>query len=80
MQSAELIPLDSLSIHGSHRLPSLFAVSSKAEERFYDFFGGTIRNENTRLAYYKAALRFSAWCGQHGLSLLEVQVRRGQFA
>ena len=35
--------------------------------RFVDFFAVTIRNPNTREAYYRAVSRFMDWCEQHGL-------------
>ena len=31
------------------------------------FFAATIRNKNTRLAYYRAACNFFAWLEQHGI-------------
>jgi integrase/recombinase XerD len=48
-------------------VPAVFLPSSKASERFYEFFTANIRNRNTRRAYYKAACRFSDWCEQKGL-------------
>jgi site-specific recombinase XerD len=33
-----------------------------AARRFLEFFAATIRNKNTREAYYRAACRFFAWC------------------
>ncbi len=33
--------------------------------RFLEFFAATIRNKNTRMAYYRAAERFFAWCDRH---------------
>ncbi|MGH7088412.1 MAG: hypothetical protein ACREFQ_05885, partial [Stellaceae bacterium] len=38
-----------------------------AARRFLEFFAATIRNRNTRLAYYHAVARFLAWCEQHRL-------------
>ncbi len=38
-----------------------------AARRFLEFFAATIRNKNTRLAYYHAAIRFFAWCDHHNL-------------
>ena len=33
-----------------------------AARRFLEFFAATIRNKNTRMAYYRAACQFFAWC------------------
>jgi integrase/recombinase XerD len=52
----------------------LFLPSEKGGQRFFDFFTGSIRNRNTRRAYYKAACRFSDWCEGRGLlDLAEVK-------
>ena len=62
----------SLDYSGERRtthLPSLFAVSSKAEERFWEFFAANIGNRNTRQAYYVAVCRFAGWCSGAGLEL-----------
>ena len=56
-QLAELAP----------RLPALFVTSPQARKGFIDFFTATIRNRNTRRAYFKAASRFSEWCKARGL-------------
>ena len=40
------------------RRPALFLAEPKAAERFWEFFTATIRNRNTRRAYYKAVCRF----------------------
>ena len=39
--------------------------------RFVDFFAVTIRNPNTREAYYRAVSRFLDWCEHRGLSRLD---------
>ena len=39
-------------------------AGDRAARRFLEFFA-TIRNRNTRSAYYTACMRFFAWCGQH---------------
>jgi len=41
-----------------------------ATRRFLEFFAATIRNRNTRLAYYRAVTRFLAWCEHHRLGQL----------
>src|ERR1700678_998584 len=43
------------------------AAGDKAARRFLEFFAATIRNKNTRMAYYRAAARFFAWCDHHKL-------------
>ena len=47
--------------------PAVFLPGAKAAERFFGYFTANIRNKNTRLAYYKAACRFSDWCEDRGL-------------
>ncbi|MCY4653382.1 MAG: phage integrase N-terminal SAM-like domain-containing protein, partial [Dehalococcoidia bacterium] len=52
------------------RLPLMVAVDERTAWRFVDFFAVTIRNPNTREAYYRAVCRFMDWCegrGLHGL-------------
>jgi site-specific recombinase XerD len=39
-------------------------AGDQAARRFLEFFAATIRNKNTRLAYYRAAVKFFAWCDQ----------------
>jgi hypothetical protein len=41
------------------------AAGDQAARRFLEFFAATIRNKNTRMAYYRACRRFFAWCDQH---------------
>jgi site-specific recombinase XerD len=41
------------------------AAGDRAARRFLEFFAATIRNKNTRMAYYRACCRFFAWCDQH---------------
>src|SRR5271167_2509181 len=41
------------------------AAGDQAARRFLEFFAATIRNKNTRMAYYRAAVRFFAWCDHH---------------
>ena len=53
--------------------PGLFAETDQAQRRFWEFFGGSIRNRNTRLAYVTAAYRFADWCEAGGLTLSTVQ-------
>jgi site-specific recombinase XerD len=49
-------------------VPVLIAdAGDQAVRRFLEFFAATIRNKNTRMAYYRAVLRFFAWCDHHQL-------------
>ena len=44
-------------------MPVLIARNGEnAARRFLEFFAATIRNKNTRAAYYLAVNRFFAWC------------------
>ena len=52
--------------------PSLFATSERCERRFWEFFGATIRNRNTRQAYLNAVYRFADWCEWHRIDLEDV--------
>ena len=40
-------------------------AGDRAARRFLEFFAATILNKNTRMAYYRAAARFFAWCDHH---------------
>src|SRR3984893_12537445 len=44
------------------RLPML---GDHAGRRFLEFFAATIRNKNTRMAYYRAACHFFSWVVNH---------------
>jgi transposase len=37
-------------------------AGDQAARRFLEFFAATIRNKNTRMAYYRAVCDFFAWC------------------
>ncbi|MGH7079990.1 MAG: tyrosine-type recombinase/integrase [Acetobacteraceae bacterium] len=45
-------------------------AGDQAARRFLEFFAATIRNKNTRLAYYRAACSFFAWCERHRIGEL----------
>ena len=54
------------------RLPPMIAsADDRTAWRFVDFFAVTIRNPNTREAYYRAVSRFMGWCEQRGLHRLD---------
>ena len=56
-------------------LPALvLGAGPKTAWRFIDFFTSTIRNPNTRKAYYRAVSRFLDWCHGQGIGELD-QVR-----
>src|SRR6185312_3011156 len=42
-----------------------------AARRFLEFFAATIRNRNTRMAYYRAVRHFFAWSEHHQLGQLD---------
>ena len=40
-------------------------AGDQAARRFLEFFAATIRNKNTRMAYYRAVCDFFSWCDRH---------------
>src|ERR1700712_2842270 len=47
-------------------VPAIIAdAGDQAARRFLEFFAATIRNKNTRMAYYRAVCRFFAWCDEY---------------
>jgi hypothetical protein len=40
-------------------------AGNQAARRFLEFFAATIRNKNTRMAYYRAVCDIFAWCDRH---------------
>jgi site-specific recombinase XerD len=40
-------------------------AGDQAARRFLEFFAATIRNKNTRMAYYRAVCDFFVWCDRH---------------
>lgn len=48
--------------------PAFWARTSRAGERFADFFTSNIRNRNTRRAYAQAVSSFTAFCEGRGLA------------
>jgi site-specific recombinase XerD len=46
-------------------------AGDRAARRFLEFFAATIRNRNTRIAYYRACVRFFAWCDHHRLGEID---------
>ena len=71
----QLVPLPPSTAVGSPTagivVPALIAeAGEQATRRFLAFFTVTIRNRNTRMAYYRAVLQFFAWCDRHQLGQL----------
>ena len=54
--------------------PAVLRAGEKTTWRFVDFFTASIRNPNTREAYYRAVTRFLDWCEDQGIADLH-QVR-----
>jgi site-specific recombinase XerD len=64
---SELVPMkrQALAVRDM-AVPAVIAdAGDHAAKRFLEFFAATIRNKNTRLAYYRAACHFFAWVEQH---------------
>src|SRR4051812_42757199 len=56
------------------QVPTLVAnLGPKAKKRFTTFFTDNIRNKNTREAYFRAAFQFFNWCGDHRLSVDDIE-------
>ena len=52
-------------------VPAMIAgAGDQAAKRFLEFFAATIRNKNTRMAYYRAACSFFGWCAPHRIGEL----------
>jgi len=71
----ELVPKSATrtvaSAAASIAVPSVIAgAGDHAARRFLEFFAATIRNKNTRMAYYRAACHFFAWIEQHHIGEL----------
>jgi site-specific recombinase XerD len=49
---------------------AIAGAGEHAARRFLEFFAATIRNKNTRLAYYRAACTFFAWLERHEITEL----------
>lgn len=45
-------------------------ADEKTQKRFLEFFAATIRNKNTRMAYFRAVGKFFAWCEARGIGEL----------
>ena len=55
-------------------LPVLITqTDDRAQKRFLEFFAVTIRNPNTRRAYYKGIAQFMDWCASRGVTLETIE-------
>src|SRR5215813_3540251 len=71
----QLVPIEPSTVvgvtTGSIFVPPIIAdAGDQAVRRFLEFFAATIRNTNTRMAYYRAVLQFFAWCDRRQLGHL----------
>ena len=67
-QKVQIPPSKSLAVASRDGIlvpPVIASADDKAPRRFLEFFAATIRNKNTRMAYYHACVRFFAWCDHH---------------
>jgi integrase/recombinase XerD len=63
---AESRPLKSVAGRMGMLVPRVIAeAGDQAARRFLEFFAATIRNKNTRQAYYHATVQFFTWCDKH---------------
>jgi integrase/recombinase XerD len=68
-KSEELVRLNPQSIMPA----AIRRAGAKAEEKFAEFFGASIRNVNTRMAYQRAVKTFFTWIEGHRLGLLQIR-------
>jgi len=63
---ADQRPLTGVAGRAGMLVPRVIAeAGDQAARRFLEFFAATIRNKNRRMAYYRAVVRFFAWCDKH---------------
>src|SRR5581483_7262054 len=71
---AESAPPATLGRAPAAALPAVIADEGPAAaERFFTFFTDTLRNKNTRAAYYRNARRFFDWAQARGLGLKDIK-------
>jgi len=59
------------SVRAAMAVPAIVAdAGDTAARRFLEFFAATIRNKNTRLAYFRAVTDFFAWVERHAIGEL----------
>ena len=60
------------SVSGNVVVPAAIAgAGENATRRFLEFFAATIRNRNTRMAYYRACCSFFVWLDINGITELD---------
>jgi len=65
-------PMRAPAIQSSLAVPAAIAsAGDQAARRFLEFFAATIRNKNTRIAYYRAACSFFGWLEEHRIVELD---------
>lgn len=58
----------------SFPIPASIAYAGRnASKRFLEFFAATIRNKNTRMAYYRAVMKFFQWTESLELALVDIE-------
>jgi len=64
-------PVKAAALRSALAVPTVIAgAGDHAERRFLEFFAATIRNKNTRMAYYRAACHFFAWVERYEIGEL----------
>jgi site-specific recombinase XerD len=64
-------PVKAARLRSTLAVPAVIAgAGDHAARRFLEFFAATIRNKNTRMAYYRAAWHFFGWVEQHEIGEL----------
>jgi hypothetical protein len=64
-------PVKAATLRSTLVVPAVIAgAGAHAARRFLEFFAATIRNKNTRMAYYRAACHFFTWVEQHQIGEL----------
>ena len=75
MSDTALVPLRPNTVRSSGSpviIPATIASAGEhATRRFLEFFAATIRNRNTREAYYRACCSFFAWLDMNGITELD---------
>lgn len=72
-KSAAHPPAGTLSLAPDAWPEILIRAGVPAQERFLEFFAATIRNPNTRAAYFRAVCRFFKWADERHLELEEIR-------
>ena len=64
-------PVKAAALRTTLAVPAVIAgAGDHAARRFLEFFAATIRNKNTRMAYYRAACHFFSWVERHEIGEL----------